>query len=88
MVIISTKVWDTLPGDVQEALRTAAHESELYQRKLWDEKTKECIEFAKAKGIEIIQPDVESFRKACEKIRAQPDYEVTRALYAEFQSIK
>lgn len=88
MVIISTKVWDRLPSEVQEALRTAAHESELYQRKLWDEKTKECIEFAKAKGIEIIEPDVESFRKACEKIREQPDYEVTRSLYAEFQAIK
>ncbi|HRT30232.1 MAG TPA: TRAP transporter substrate-binding protein, partial [Kiritimatiellia bacterium] len=35
MVIMSTKVWDTLPQDVQAALQKAADESEIFQRKLW-----------------------------------------------------
>lgn len=88
MLIISTKVWDTLPSDVQGILKQAAKESEIFQRKLWDAKTTECIAFAKAKGIEIIQPDVESFRKACEPLRHQPDYEATRALFAEIQAVQ
>ena len=88
MLIISTKVWDKLPSDVQGFLRQAAQESELFQRKLWDEKTTECIAFAKTKGIEIIQPDVESFRKACESLRHQSGYESTRALFAEIQAVR
>ena len=88
MLIISTKVWDTLSSDVQKILLQAAKESELFQRKLWDEKTIECIAFAKTKGVEIIQPDVESFRKACEPLRHQPGYEATRALFAEIQAVQ
>jgi hypothetical protein len=47
MLIISTKVWDTLPVDVRKALQQAADESEAFQRKLWKEKTDECLALAK-----------------------------------------
>lgn len=88
MVIISRKILQELPEDVQKALQRAADESEAFQRKLWTEKTEECIRIAKEKKIEIITPDIESFRKACEPILQQKDYADVRDLYRQIQETK
>ncbi|MDD2599782.1 MAG: TRAP transporter substrate-binding protein [Kiritimatiellae bacterium] len=88
MVIVSTKVWDGLPMDIRVALQTAASESEIFQRKLWKEKTDECLKEAQAAGVEIITPDIESFREACAPILKMEEYADVRALYAEIQEVK
>ena len=88
MVIISWKILKGLPEDVQKALQQAADESEEFQRKLWQEKTEECIRIAREKKIEIITPDIESFRKACEPILRQEDYAMVRDLYRQIQETK
>ena len=88
MVIISRKILQELPEDVQKALQQAADESEEFQRKLWKEKTEECIRVAKEKKVEIITPDIESFRKACEPILQQDDYAIVRGLYRQIQETK
>ena len=69
-------------------MQQAADESEAFQRKLWTEKTEECIRIAKEKKIEIITPDIESFRKACEPILQQKDYADIRDLYRQIQETK
>ena len=88
MLIVSTKVWDKLPEDIQVAMQTAADESEIFQRKLWKEKTDECLKAAKESGVEVINPDLESFRKACAPILEMEAYADVRALYAEIQEVK
>ncbi|MBQ9430269.1 MAG: TRAP transporter substrate-binding protein [Kiritimatiellae bacterium] len=88
MMIISTKVWDKLPPDVQAALQKAADESEAFQRKLWEEMTEECRKTTLEKGIEIITPDREGFRKACAPIIDRPDYADIRKLYSQIQEVK
>lgn len=88
MVIISTKVWDRLPPAVQKALRQAAEESTVFQRALWEKTTEANIVFSKSKGIEVITPDVESFRKACASIIDDPEYASNRKDYQEIQEVK
>lgn len=88
MVIVSMKTWDALPLDVRQALQQAADESEVFQRKLWKETTEESLAFTREKGIEIIEPDMESFRKACESIRHGRDYRDIQKIYAEIQEVK
>ena len=88
MLIIGTKVWDALPLDVRRALQQAADESEAFQRKLWREKTEECLAAAKEKGVEIITPDLESFRKACAPITDDKEYLVVKKVLSEIREVK
>lgn len=88
MVIISTKHWDTLPPEVQAALQQAADESEIFQRKLWKEVTDACMVEMKEKGVEIITPDIDSFRKVCAPILEDKEYQSVKPLFAEIQEIK
>jgi tripartite ATP-independent transporter DctP family solute receptor len=88
IMIISTKVWDKLPQNVQAALQRAADESEAFQRKLWKETTDECIKTTREKGVEIITPDLESFRKACAPIIKDEDYADIVKLYNQIQEVK
>jgi len=88
MVIVSTRIWDRLPPNVQRALRQAAKESEVFQRQLWREETERCIAFAKEQGIEIIEPDIQSFREACATFHLQREYQELRELYERIQEVK
>jgi tripartite ATP-independent transporter DctP family solute receptor len=88
MLIISLKAWDKLPPDVQSALQQAADESEVYQRKLWEEQTAKDLATAKEKGVEIITPDIESFRAACAPLLENKDYADIRKIYNEIQEVK
>jgi len=88
MVIINSRTWERLPGDVRAALRQAAKESETFQRGLWREKTEECIRAVKERGVEIITPDTGSFREACAPILEKKEYAEIRKLYDEIQEVK
>lgn len=88
MVIISTKVWSTLPQDVQAALQKAADESEIFQRKLWKEKTEQSLALAKEKGVELITPELDGFRKACAGIIQHKDYADIVPVYKAIQEVK
>jgi len=88
MLIISTKVWDKLPLDVRKALQQAADESEAFQRKLWKETTDACLVTAKEKGVEIITPDLDSFRKACAPITEDQEYLVVKKVLSEIREVK
>jgi len=88
MVIVSTKVWEGLPADIQKALRQAAKESETFQRQLWREETERCIAISKEQGVEIITPDIESFRKACADFPLQKEYQGLKGLYDAIQEVK
>ncbi len=88
MVIIGTKVWDKLPPDVRNALQQAADESEAFQRRLWKETTDACMAAMKEKGVEIITPDLDSFRKACAPITEDKEYLVVKKALSEIREVK
>lgn len=88
MLIISTRTWDGLPEFIQLAMKQAAADSETFQRELWKEMTEASLAKAQESGVEIITPDLESFRKACAPITEAPEYQDIRALLAEIQEVK
>lgn len=61
VLLISTHIWNKLTDKEQQWLQEAVDESVVYQRKLWAESEKQCLEDAKANGVEIIYPDKAPF---------------------------
>lgn len=88
MVIVGTRAWDRMPDDIRPALRQAAEESEAFQRDLWRKMTEECLELMRKEGVEIIAPDLGSFRAACAPILDGTDYEDVRELFTRIQEVK
>lgn len=74
VLLISTKIWNTLTEEEQGWLQEAATESVDYQRKLWAESERHSLEMAEAAGVEIIYPD------------KQPFIDIVQPLYEQFKS--
>ena len=64
MLVISTRVWESLDAEQQELLQAAVDDSVTYGRKLWVEAEKASLDTVKAGGVEIIYPDKTLFQKA------------------------
>ncbi|MBI5581875.1 MAG: TRAP transporter substrate-binding protein [Deltaproteobacteria bacterium] len=61
---INKRVWDSLKPEHRKAIQAAADEAGLYNNKLDAELYNDYIEKLKKGGMEFINTDVESFRKA------------------------
>ncbi|NOI24641.1 TRAP transporter substrate-binding protein [Vibrio mediterranei] len=62
VLVISSKVWDKLPKDQQEALKKAAKDSMMYHKDLWTKMTNEAIEKAKdSMGVEFVTVEKQPF---------------------------
>ena len=61
MLIMSTEVWKELSPQVQAWLQQAADDSSEFQRELWEKKTVDALEQAKAEGVEVVYPDQAPF---------------------------
>jgi tripartite ATP-independent transporter DctP family solute receptor len=61
VLLISTKIWNTLSEQEKIWLQEAADESAVYQRKLWAESELYSLQQAEAAGVKIIYPDKEPF---------------------------
>ena len=68
VLMISTFVWEKLSPEFQRILQEAADESVTYERKLWDQKEKECLEAVEKAGVTITHPDKTPFREATKSI--------------------
>ncbi|MBN2020204.1 MAG: TRAP transporter substrate-binding protein [Sedimentisphaerales bacterium] len=68
VLMVSTFVWNKLSPDFQRILQEAADESVTYQRKLWAEKEKECLEIVEKAGVTVTYPDKSPFREATKTI--------------------
>lgn len=61
VVLISDRVWNSLPPDLRAVVEEAAHASVAYQRELWTTETQNALEKARTEGVEILQPDKKPF---------------------------
>jgi tripartite ATP-independent transporter DctP family solute receptor len=68
MLLMSKKVWDTLPAGDQKILRDAAKESVPYMRKLWDEKELQSRAIVEKGGAQIVEVDKKSFSDAMKPV--------------------
>lgn len=65
MLIINSEIYAKLSPEVKLALSQAAQQSSVYQRKLWNEATQDCMKQMKENGVTIITPNLDDFRKVC-----------------------
>ena len=61
VLIVSTKVWQSLSSEFKSILQEAAEESALYQKKLWKKATQLALEEVQAQGVKIYYPDKRLF---------------------------
>ncbi len=66
VMIVSTKVWESLNEQEQQWLQEAADESATYEYKIWAEATEESLNELKKAGVTISFPDKQPFREAVE----------------------
>ena len=71
VVIVSTKVWDSLTAQEQQWLQEAADESAVYQYELWAASTAESMRELEKAGVTITYPDKAPFREAVKGIYDQ-----------------
>jgi TRAP-type C4-dicarboxylate transport system substrate-binding protein len=68
MLLMSKKIWDTLPPAEQQMWREAAKASVPYMRKLWDEKEAASRAVVEKGGAQIVQVDKKSFQDAMKPV--------------------
>ena len=78
ILLMSTRVWESLTNDQQSWLQEAVDESVIYQRKLWSEASEKALLEVEKAGVQIIRPDKRPFREAVmemhESYRGTPIY--------------
>lgn len=86
VLIISTKIWNSLTTDEQRWLQEAVDESTVYQRIIWKEASQLALEEVQKAGVEIIYPNKEPF---VEKIQSlYEEYKDKPEIYNLLQEIK
>lgn len=68
VLVISTIVWDRLTPEQQQWVSEAAKESVSPQRGFWRDSEEKSLAIVRAAGIEVIEPDLESFQEATKTI--------------------
>ncbi|WP_396127644.1 TRAP transporter substrate-binding protein [Algoriphagus halophytocola] len=68
VMIVSTKVWESLSEQEKQWLQEAADESATYEYKIWAESTAESLRELEKAGVTITYPDKEPFRAAVESM--------------------
>lgn len=69
VLVIGTSVWNTLNEEERSWVTEAAEQSLVVQKKLWKEAVENDMKFLREQGMEIIEPDAESFRKATQPLK-------------------
>ncbi|WP_144604397.1 TRAP transporter substrate-binding protein [Algoriphagus algorifonticola] len=88
VVIVSTKVWNSLTEQEQQWLQEAADESAELQYKIWAEATEESLNELKKAGVQISYPDKGPFREAVSsmyedlKVQSPDIYQLVQAIRA------
>lgn len=73
VLLISTKIWESLTEQEQKWLDAAVYESTIYQRKIWKEASDHAIEEVKKAGVTVSYPDKTPFTE-----KVKPFYEEYR----------
>ncbi|SMC49859.1 sialic acid TRAP transporter substrate-binding protein SiaP [Rhizobium sp. RU36D] len=67
MFLVSSKIFDALPKDEQERMRSLAKKAFASSTAEYLKQEKELIDFFKGEGLEVYEPDVEAFRTYAQK---------------------
>lgn len=87
MLLMSSRVWEKLDPQVQAWVQQAATESVAFQRKLWQEKTLEALEQAKAEGVTVYEVDTAAFAAKVAPMLAEVESAEVRALLQQIAGV-
>jgi TRAP-type transport system periplasmic protein len=87
-LIMSAKVYKTLPPEYQKALYDASKEVTIWMRKEVDKMEAKEIEELKKKGMIVNKADIKSFKEASKKVYAKFEPVFGKELVAEITSVK
>ncbi|GAW93782.1 TRAP transporter substrate-binding protein [Calderihabitans maritimus] len=87
-LLISKARWDTLPADVQQAIKEAAIEARDYERELIQKMDNELLEELKKKGMEVSEVDKNEWLKAMEPVYKQFEDEIGADVIAKVRGVK
>jgi tripartite ATP-independent transporter DctP family solute receptor len=83
MLLMSSRIWDSLTAQQREWLQKAVDDSVVYQRRLWQESTEEALAAVREAGVTVTYPDKQPFMAAVEEMKASYDgTEIGRLLRA------
>jgi tripartite ATP-independent transporter DctP family solute receptor len=88
MLLISSRVWKKLDPQVQDWVQQAATESVDFQRQLWEEKTIEALEQAKAEGVTVYEVDTAAFAAKVAPMLADIEDPEVRALLKQIAEVE
>jgi tripartite ATP-independent transporter DctP family solute receptor len=71
VLVMSSRVWDSLSPEEQSWIRQAADESVPVQRDVWDRENARALAELRAAGVAIHEVDPEPFRRAVEPVLAK-----------------
>jgi len=87
LVLISKSTWDSLSEEHRKMLRDAAHESSVYQRKLWAEKSADAMRELEEGGMKIYRDiDKQPFVQVVEKMIRKHDGTPTGKLIGDIRA--
>jgi tripartite ATP-independent transporter DctP family solute receptor len=64
VIVISSKVWETLDGEERAWLEQAMVEAGEFQKDLWKKETENSLKRLREAGVNLIEPDADAFRAA------------------------
>ncbi|MBN2684273.1 MAG: TRAP transporter substrate-binding protein [Pontiellaceae bacterium] len=88
ILLISSKVWDTLSDEEKGWLEQAAQESSELERKLWAEKTEEARETAEKEGVTFYDVDVSLFAEKVQPMLEQVENPEVKSLLKRIEEEK
>lgn len=88
VLLIGSKVWNKLDPQVREWVQQAADESSVYQRKLWQEKTAQALEKAKAEGVTVYEVDTSLFAAKVAPMLAEVENQEIKELLKQIAEVK
>lgn len=86
VLVISTRIWNSLTPEFQRLLQEAANESAQHQRKLWTAATRQALAAVEAAGVQVIYPDKILFAEQVEPL--YETYRTDAVIYHLIQEIK
>jgi len=69
VLVIGMSVWNSLDEEEKSWVTDAAEQSLDVQKRLWEEAVEKDMKFLREQGMEIIEPDAESFREATQPMK-------------------
>jgi tripartite ATP-independent transporter DctP family solute receptor len=88
ILIISTRVWNSLSPEFQQVLQEAVDESVVYERKIWAEAEKNDLKIVEDAGVKVTYPDKKPFEDSVKSMWAEYEGTEIGELIKQIQEVK